>query len=406
MLKLGSFDFGSVFQVVVLVTIVASVHGTNNPLCDTGPDSLTQTLPFFFPGFDAPVPQVCIPSFGAQGDETQRCFYVYVPDCAGVNSPLVFDSHGLTSCPLFSAEYTGWLQKADDNCFVLTWPLGITDENVADDTCHNFPGGVPVGNDDAAANSITPNCCCQKDGIPVADTVADPAFFRDIAIEINETFTGGAVTIDTKRIYMAGHSNGCMASLAMAALHSDMVAAVCCHAGTAVTPFAADYSAVPTWIVHGARDLIIPYNGTQSELGFAIMSQLDQFQRISTANGCDNSTTEIMSVSDDNNLVVGESMTRSGCTNNATVRLVTLFESGHTPYFRSDETDEGASSTMVDTTQLAWDFCSAYSKTTAPDLSRSTVMIEPDTDPTSGSIVLTSCVLGVASSFVAFMITY
>ena len=36
--------------------------------------------------------QTCIESTGSS--LTKRCFYTYIPDCAGPNSPLVFDIHG------------------------------------------------------------------------------------------------------------------------------------------------------------------------------------------------------------------------------------------------------------------------------------------------------------------------
>ena len=39
----------------------------------------------------------------------------------------------------------------------------------------------------------------------------------------------GAVTVDTKRIYIDGHPNGWIAGLAMVVAHSNIGAAVCCH---------------------------------------------------------------------------------------------------------------------------------------------------------------------------------
>lgn len=96
----------------------------NFEFCDFGPDAL--------PGFD----QTCIPSTAYNG---QRCFYTYIPECAKESSssttttsvvPLVFDIHGGGSCPQFNLYYTGWKEKADENCFVLVLPIVSTNHDL------------------------------------------------------------------------------------------------------------------------------------------------------------------------------------------------------------------------------------------------------------------------------------
>jgi poly(3-hydroxybutyrate) depolymerase len=62
----------------------------------------------------------CIESTAYEG---KRCFYTYVPECAGEDAPLVFDIHGHSSLPFLSSVYTGWVTKATENCFVLVLPL-------------------------------------------------------------------------------------------------------------------------------------------------------------------------------------------------------------------------------------------------------------------------------------------
>jgi poly(3-hydroxybutyrate) depolymerase len=203
---------------------------TNVDYCNTGPDSITESL-LSTNGFSANVPRTCVAATGSQGGE--RCFFTYVPDCAGVNSPLVFDIHGTGSCPLFSTTYTGWIQRAKDECFVLVMPLGTIDPDVATASCFGLPGGMPAG--DGLAQETIPCCCAKGDPTNTSDLI-DASITNDAdlmrliaktAIEQVPVETEDRVTIDTKRIYMAGHSNGCITSLSMAALHSDMVAAVC-----------------------------------------------------------------------------------------------------------------------------------------------------------------------------------
>ncbi len=96
-------------SIASIVPLVSAATKTNNPLCSFV--------------LDADFKRTCIASTAYDGE---RCFYTYIPDCAleslPVTVPLVFDIHGLGSCPLFNVFYTGWKQKADENCFVLVLP--------------------------------------------------------------------------------------------------------------------------------------------------------------------------------------------------------------------------------------------------------------------------------------------
>ena len=93
-----------------LVTVKAEEEPTNNPTCPANAIELAS---------GGAAKRTCIESTANDG---KRCFYTYIPDCAGENTPLVFDIHGYGSCPFFSFVYTGWKTKADENCFVLVWP--------------------------------------------------------------------------------------------------------------------------------------------------------------------------------------------------------------------------------------------------------------------------------------------
>jgi hypothetical protein len=243
--------------------------------------------------------------------------------------------------------------------FVVVWPLGVTDAAVADITCFSVPGGLVVGNVTAT------DCCCSVGGPSDGETfeiidpniTMDPEFLRMATEEVMDAIVGpateGTVSIDPKKVFMAGHSNGCITALSMAALHSDLVTGVACHAGKLLTPFADDYEAVPTFIVHGLLDATVPYDAflfTESE-GFP--STPDQFRAIADRNGC---TQELPT----EQLPDGEGtvQTWSGCVHDANVTLVTLNNAGHTPYLGADEMDPGAVQTTIDTTAMAWDFLS------------------------------------------------
>ena len=161
----------------------------------------------------------------------------------------------------------------------------------------------------------------------------------------------GKVTINTKRIYMAGHSNGCMMSFAMALKHSDLVAAVCCHAGNVLTKASDDYNPRPMWFVHGMKDDVVPYEGSGTDLYFP--GALDGFNYLSTLNGC-NSTNTTVSFEE------GNTRTASDCINDANIELMTLTDVEHRPYKNME--------TQVDTTLAAWEFCSSYELSDEPVL--------------------------------------
>jgi poly(3-hydroxybutyrate) depolymerase len=296
--------------------------------------------------------------------------------------PLVLDVHGYGVCPLFQAAFTGWKEKAEEECFVVVWPSGNNDEQFGA-PCFNLEGflrsedyGTATGN-----NMTTCPCCCYKDkGAPTKEP-NDPLFLK-LAIEsVVESFeaktkpaptmtdhTSTRLAIDPTRVYMAGHSNGCIASLAMAALYSDTIAAVCCHAGAVVTPFSdQDYRPVPIWLAHGKKDKVVPYEGATlfdgppvGAIGFWSTDQTMDY--LAKQNDCEEET--ITTLETNQTGIVGTVFRQTRCHQNANIEVVALFESGHFPYELPESFFIGLgleeTPTKIDTTSLAWDFCSKH----------------------------------------------
>jgi len=267
---------------------------------------------------------------------------------------------------LLSARFTGWLEKAEEECFVVVWPSGSAGPEQIQKGCFNVPGLLTSEND-----VTTPPCCC-IDQLEVAippEEPNDPLFLKMVVDSVVESFenesrtiittspdeetssttssTATTGSIDRSRVYMAGHSNGCIASLAMAALYSDVVAAVCCHAGTLLTPFPSEddddntYMPVPVWMAHGMKDTVIPYEGATfmdfapfGSLGF--WSSQDTMNYIAKKNECQNQEEEYYyddpaaEDNNDNNTNGIDNNTRNimtiykrtNCTNNAVVSIV------------------------------------------------------------------------------------
>jgi len=291
------------------------------------------------------------------------------------------DVHGRGGCALWHTLYSGWKEKAEAECIAVVWPNGSRLEGV-DGTCFHVPGlartddyGLPGGN-----NVTTSSCCCleEEDSEEVTlrpdDSLPNDPLFLKMAIDrvLEDASLTEDYNLDPNRVYMAGHSNGCVTSLAMAALYSDTIAAVCCHAGALATPFPEDYHPVPIWLVHGRKDETLPYEGTSTlfpsgEYGGWSMDQTMEYLR--QKNDCNGDFVLQEALVDDNEDNVGTVYTRSDC--GAHLELVELDESGHFPYkippmLQGILTGFGEAPTTVDTTAMAWEFCEAYAKEDPP----------------------------------------
>ena len=340
--------------------------------CDFGPDALNDVIP------GVEIPRTCIPTLTGQ-----RCYYTYVPDCASGQSPIVLDVHGYNNCPRRMARTSGWLEQATENCFVLVWPTvsiqkkrttlgtqwcahtpifsfnhtqGNIDTSITQNSCWSTPAGLESGPD----GQPTVPCCCSVQ----PEVTEDTDFLRRVISDVVQELPGrteGSVSIDTKRIYLGGHSNGCMLDMAMAAQHSDLIAAVCCHSGSVLTEIAPNYVATPVWRIHGSIDFTVPYGGAFSEERNVqvFTGAVEGSEYWANANNCQESETRDFR----RNLNFGTIHSYTNCTDGANVELVTITGGGHNPYRKLLDIPLP---TTFDTTALAWDFCSSYSSVEEP----------------------------------------
>ena len=166
-------------------------------------------------------------------DGMTRCWYTYIPEsvkeAAGDDESvaLVMDLHGYNLCAAESAQYSCWNRTAAEVGFIVVWPQGNANADYSNDPSWDFGpccaslGESPPVSDDTDTPSLP----------PPAD-LDDADFLRQVAANVVASSAMEGVTVDTNRLYVAGHSNGCMMAQAMAALQSDLVAAVCCHASS------------------------------------------------------------------------------------------------------------------------------------------------------------------------------
>jgi len=275
-------------------------------------------------GIDAP--QTCI-----DYDGLTRCWYSYVPesitkllaytDSMATSFPLVMDLHGYNLCAAQSANYTGWSRIADQFGFIVVYPQGNLNSAATNEPCWSFG-----------------DCCCsigdapepppsQQDveegtfAQPPSADIDDVGFLNQvISNTVKALATHPGIVVDTKRLYFAGHSNGCMMAQAMAALNSSLVAAVCCHASSLMIPPADNYTATPVQVVYGDLDVTIDFFfGNKSHI-------LDTWGPINQCLDQDATTTVVDATG------LYATHTLAGCDNDATVQTVELYNVGHFSY--------------------------------------------------------------------------
>ena len=138
--------------------------------------------------------------------------------------PVVIDLHGYSSGAAFEAAATGLGKYGDAHNFVTITPEGSGD-----------PKFVTW---DTALGS------------------ADVKFFADLLDHVEHT-----MCIDTRRVFVAGYSQGAFMTSTLACVYADRIAAVAPNAGIRDAPGCKPSRPVPVVAFHGTADRHIAYRG-------------------------------------------------------------------------------------------------------------------------------------------------
>jgi polyhydroxybutyrate depolymerase len=163
-------------------------------------------------------------------DGVERSYLLHIPP--GVDAihplPVVFAFHGAGEQPATMQLATGFNEIADNNHFVLVYPEGLG---------NTWNGG---------------KCC----GYAVTNNIDDEAFVREVLSDL-----GAIVSINPKRIYATGFSNGGILSYRLACDMSDVFAAIAPVAGTLTYSPCAPQQPVSILHVQGMADRTVPFEG-------------------------------------------------------------------------------------------------------------------------------------------------
>jgi polyhydroxybutyrate depolymerase len=194
----------------------------------------------------APTMTSCTPGKAhAPGDSTEtfdfggktRDYIVHVPPGydGSKGLPLVVDLHGYTSWAAEQAERTKWGTKADSETFIVVYPDGF----------------------DMSWNA---DICC---GNAQTSNVDDVAFIREVVARVST-----ALCIDSKRVYLSGHSNGGFMTFKLGCEAADLFAAIAPVAGVTPVPSSCDPSRpLPVVMMRALSDPTIPYEGKGTGAG-------------------------------------------------------------------------------------------------------------------------------------------
>ena len=262
---------------------------------------------------------------------TERSYLLYVP--SGYQSsrpaPLVLVFHGAGGRPKQMARHTGFTGLAEREGFIVAYPAGLG---------RRWNDGRGIASHD------------------------DVGFVRALLDTL-----GRELSIDPKRIYATGISNGAMLTYRLACDLPGVLAAIAPVAGampTALVPTCSHGSSVALAAFQGTADPLVPYGGGGVAVRRGqVLSATESVEHWAEMDGCTGAPTVTMEpdrVTDGTRVRLSS---WSGCRVGHEVALYSIEGGGHTwPGDRSSGRRLGRATRDLDATTTIWSFFSAHSK--------------------------------------------
>jgi polyhydroxybutyrate depolymerase len=226
----------------------------------------------------------------------------------GTPTPLVIMLHGYGASAAIQEFFFRMKPLSDEHGFLLLEPEGSLDSE-----------GLHYWN--------ATDACCDFDG----SGVDDAGYLRALIEEAQAIYS-----VDPRRIYFVGHSNGGFMSHRMACDHADLVAAVVSLAGVtfADPELCKPSSGVALLQIHGDADEIVAYEG--GNVGLADHpGTRETAERWAAHNGCGPQSAPVGTADFEIDIEGSETVMEryaSGCEPSHTVELWTIEGGAHIPF--------------------------------------------------------------------------
>ena len=274
-------------------------------------------------------------------DGVARNFIVYLP--SGYNNsgkmPLIFAIHGGSGTTEGMINIANFKTIADRDKVVLVYPEGVQ---------KNWNDGRPT-----APNQLGIN---------------DVGFFNQMCDYMINNYS-----LDVKKIYATGISNGGFMSTRLGCELSNRIAAIAVNAATieatTIAPNCKPNRPVPALYIHGTTDPLVPFLGGQitagGTAGGTILSHFQAIDKWVTINGCNPTptVTDLPDIANDGTTI--KQRVYSGGTNGSEVVSYVITNGGHTwpqGYQYLNEAIIGKTSQDMNACEVIWTFFKRFSR--------------------------------------------
>ena len=274
-------------------------------------------------------------------DGVARNFIVYLP--SGYNNsgkmPLIFAIHGGSGTPEGMINIANFKTIADRDKVVLVYPEGVQ---------KNWNDGRPT-----APNQLGIN---------------DVVFFNQMCDYMINNYS-----VDEKKIYATGISNGGFMSTRLGCELSNRIAAIAVNAATieatTIAPNCKPNRPVPALYIHGTTDPLVPFLGGQitagGTAGGTILSHFQAIDKWVTINGCNPTptVTDLPDIANDGTTI--KQRVYSGGANGSEVVSYVVLNGGHTwpqGYQYLNEAIIGKTSQDMNACEVIWTFFKRFSR--------------------------------------------
>ena len=274
-------------------------------------------------------------------DGVARNFIVYLP--SGYNNsgkmPLIFAIHGGSGTPEGMINIANFKTIADRDKVVLVYPEGVQ---------KNWNDGRPT-----APNQLGIN---------------DVGFFNQMCDYMINNYS-----VDAKKIYATGISNGGFMSTRLGCELSNRIAAIAVNAATieatTIAPNCKPNRPVPALYIHGTTDPLVPFLGGQitagGTAGGTILSHFQAIDKWVTINGCNPTptVTDLPDIANDGTTI--KQRVYSGGANGSEVVSYVITNGGHTwpqGYQYLSEFVIGKTSQDMNACEVIWTFFKRFKR--------------------------------------------